>query len=360
MTFTPLNLEFAEADGGAELASRIKRFLPVGGADVLLAGDALFVLKEKAKPRRVWAGKPGDSFALHTDGKLVWALVTRGKQHILLVVDPQAAAAHEVTEKHGLPKYGPGPDVKKDPDPVLLLAVGEPGRACLAGTLAGGTPDRCWVGVATYDPATGPRVKVLQEFPTHPSGLSAQTRTAADGKPESRVIFQRLGLGAAVYYVIDPDRGTVTLPKTLDSGWRSVSPTTPEHPTVAHGGNEYRLTGGSIVRGPETGEVLWMIPATTGTYGSGAAVYREGRLHIAAETHWAVGPGAGDRGADIPGRAFRWWAFDPETEGLELLSVDVPPVTAIAESSLHGLVVLAGRPGSDGKLYAATFTAGKK
>lgn len=361
VTFTPLNPGFAEAEGGAELAGRIKRLLPAGGADVLLAGDALFVLKEKGKPRRVWAGTPGDTFALHTDGKLVWVLVTRGKQHILLVVDPESVAAYEITEKHGLPKYTPGPEVKKDLGPVLLLAVGDPGRACLAGTLAGGTPGRCWVGVATYDPATGPRVRVLQEFPNHPTRLTAQTRTTADGKPEARVIFQRLGVGAAIYYVIDPDRGTVTLPKTPESGWRSVTPTTPEHPTVVHGGIEYRFKEGvGIVRGSGTGEVVWMIPATGGTYGSGGAVYRAGRLHVAAGMHWAERPGAGDPGVEVPGRAFRWWAFDPETEDLELLSVDVPPVTAIVESSLHGLVVLAGRPGGDGKLYAVTFTAGKK
>jgi len=376
--FTPIVLEFDRADGTS--TEHISEFVSAGpGFDVLAVYGGLFVMKEKGKPRRVW-GKQGDrvAFTLHYDGRYVWAAGRKYEEPpILLVLDPTTGKVTEVTGKHGLPELTPEQVDDRPELNRLWVASLDPGRACVAGSILG----RTWVALATFDPKTGPVVKVIHEARGAVERFNPKQGTGADigfeptymltlrptpqpgAKAEPRILLGRRPPTAEISLrplLIDVDRPAVDVTPAEAICW-----TTPNCATAGDGVAYFVV--GSRYASPNP-QHIWRVAAPGGANekvatglpsGDIRLLVHDGRLNAVVEMQRferkePAQPGG--KPETIVIRKNEWWQFDPTTKKLQLLVMDIPRVEGLTVSSHYGLVAIAGAArGVRTKLYAVEF-----
>lgn len=190
-------------------------WMPVGpGIDAMWGTDRLYILKEKYPSRH----QDGIKVKVETlgrevsfDGRFVWAyrVSEEGKPEVI-VVDPVNAHVETITAEHGLP-----------PMPLSTASITglHAGAACVVGHFDG----RAWIGLASFDPATGKRsLSVIHEALEQPvgklDGAWKNAKTAfefsrahtlsgppgEDGSVPQRVFIDRLRTGAGHPLLVDP------------------------------------------------------------------------------------------------------------------------------------------------------------
>jgi hypothetical protein len=358
--FTPVPLTFGTAPGDYRTRA-LSGVLVVGEkTDVLWSRQAIYVMKEKGKLRLLWRGA-GTDVGLYGfssvcfDGKYVWAALPQQKTRpIIVVIDPQAEKAWEISDAEGLPavpQYQP-----THQHPTLFVAPLEPGSACFAGAFQG----RAWVGLVRFDAQSGKAaVKVIHEAreapnrtdenqwknstvafrPKHIVALTGAP--GAGGKAERRVVIGRSveeNIPIAKYpLVIDPDRETAEV--LNDSGWES----TRQHLLLVVDGVAYlvipSMEGRQLVRfalpGPSRETLAPSLPASS--FQNTGLVLHGGRLHIVnEELHKKVtGPRPEDTRV-VP--QFRWITVDPDGKNPHLVANELTGLLGVWVSSHYGVV----------------------
>lgn len=202
---------YTSLEPGEELAG----WMPAGrGIDVAWTDDWLFFLRDKGQILRKDCVRIKYSVVgrcVCYDGRHVWAYRTaEGGKPELLVVDPATAHVETITAEHGLP-----------PMALALASITalREGFVCVVGNFDG----RAWIGLATFDPATGKRsLQVIHEALEQTVGKKGSawksTKTAfewskvymlsgppaTDGTVPQRVFIDRFDSGNEHPLLVDP------------------------------------------------------------------------------------------------------------------------------------------------------------
>jgi hypothetical protein len=362
VSLRPIPLAFDPADG-KDLNEKLYDIVAAGpGVDVLSAGGAVFVMKQKGKPKKIWGpGKNLFALSLTYDGKYVWVASARNPgDAVLLVVDPKAEKVWEVTGDHGMPRRKLD-ETKRGTDAHLRAAPLAPGRVCVAGHF----DRRGWIGVATFDPSGGPAVKVTQEsralsdaikddighglevafVPTYLLAVAGQPD--ANKQPTTRVLLGRTGFEGHTFHTrplaLDPDR-PATQPRMIERMDAGLKPEAVDAFTDGALYYSFRTNFGGkdarrIERVPFPGGKKEETAAYV-SHGETCLRFQEGKLNIVVSRQWGEQAKIGGP-AKITTR-WEWWQYDPATKKAVLLGDDVPPVQYLAVSAHYGPVAISG------------------
>lgn len=213
------------------IAEELEGWMPAGpGVDAAWANDWLLFFKDKTPPQRKDLIRIRCSFfgdCVRYDGRFVWACRTaEGRKPELMIVDPVSAHVETITAEHGLPTL---------PLSSVSITVLREGAVCVVGHFDG----RAWIGLASFDPATGKRsFSVIHEALEQTVGTQGSawrsTKTAfdwsnvytlsgppaGDGTIPQRVVVERRDSGAEHPLIIDPATRTVEVLEQ-STGWIS-------------------------------------------------------------------------------------------------------------------------------------------